>query len=63
MCGGGRLHPDVVQDVPDVSAVRNERDDAHMTDESGSSTIEVSRWPVGAGPLNRIDAPPTRKID
>ena len=33
------------------------------TDESGRSTIEVSRWPVGAGPLNRIEAPPTRKID
>ena len=27
---GGRLHPDVVQDVADVSAVRNERDDAHL---------------------------------
>jgi hypothetical protein len=28
--GGLRLHPDVVQDVPDFGAVGDERDDAHL---------------------------------
>ena len=29
--------PDVVQDVPDFGAVRNERDDAHLPPHSGTS--------------------------
>ena len=36
MCGGGRLHPDVVQDVADFGAVGDEGNDAHLPTAHGA---------------------------
>ena len=46
----------MVQDVPDVSAVRNERDDAHLPATQRTTRgclragVEAAAWPPYAGP-------------